>query len=231
VELPYLNVEGIYTHFSSADEADRSYTHCQLEAFRKVVEELSRAGVDIPVKHAANSAGILNVPESWLDMVRPGIMLYGYYPSAETSKRVSLRPALSWKTRLAMVKSPEPGSSISYGRTYRTGEGDVIGTLPVGYADGYSRLLSNKGSVLAGERKVPVVGRVCMDQVMVNLKGLNNVQPGDEVVLLGKQGEASLTGDDLANWLGTISYEVLTNIAGRVPRGYWSNGKLLGFLR
>ena len=175
--------------------------------------------------HAANSAALIELPETHLDLVRAGIAMYGLYPSDEVDRnRVDLRPAMSLKVRAAHVKEVPAGTGVSYGRTYVTGRPSVIATLPIGYADGYPRSLSSRGVVLVRGRRAPIVGRVCMDQCMADVTGIPGVAPGDEVVLMGRQGGEAVTADDLARLEGTINYEVVCDIAARVPRVYLPAG-------
>lgn len=210
-------LEGIFTHFACADDEDKGKTARQLELFREVLGRLEEAGIRVPIKHAANSAATLEYPASHLDMVRVGIAMYGYHPRPG-AQGVDLRPALTWKARVVQVKRLPPGTPIGYGWSYTTTCEEVIATVCVGYADGYRRGLSNNGWVLVRGKRAPVVGRVCMDQIMVRLE--EEVKPGEEVVLLGEQGGERISADDVAAWLGTISYEVLTSIGERVPRVY-----------
>lgn len=219
--LPGLFVEGIFTHFARADEKDKTYTAKQLKAFRDFVQALEEgSGNTIPLKHAANSAAIIDYPESYLDMVRPGIILYGLKPSDEVQlSRIDLRQPLSLRARVSHVKKVPAGTPISYGGKYVTGEETLIASLPIGYADGYSRLLSGKTRIIWQGRPAPVVGRICMDQTMFNASGLD-VQKGDVVTLLGQDGDYSLPVDELAEVLGTINYEVVCMISNRVPRVY-----------
>lgn len=212
-----LVLEGIFTHFACADEIDKFKTAKQLEVFLRFIRKLEEEGITVPIKHAANSAAALEFPPSHLDMVRVGIALYGYHPRPG-AMGIALEPALTWKARITQVKRVSPGTPISYGWTYRSAGEEIIATVPVGYADGYRRTLSNRGWVLVGGKRAPVVGRVCMDQFMIRLE--REVPPGTEVTLLGKQGDEAITADDLAGWLDTISYEVLTSIGSRVPRFY-----------
>lgn len=220
--LSGLEVEGIYTHFAVSEE-DRDFTLLQLERFHDLLDRLRSEGIGFPLRHAANSGAIWHVPESHLDMVRAGISLYGYHPAgaaAAAGPVARLRRALAWKTAVAQVKEVPAGTTVSYGRTYVTSGVARLATLPVGYADGYNRGLSNRGQVLVGGVRAPVVGRVCMDQIVVDVTHAGAVRPGDEVVLIGAQGGDELTADDMAAWLGTISYEVLCAIGKRVPRFY-----------
>lgn len=219
--LPGVEAEGIYTHFAAADARDKTYTLLQLEKFLTLVRQLEKAGLEFPLRHAANSAAIMEVPDSHLDLVRAGIALYGLYPSDEVDRsKVGLKPALSLKARVAHVKEVPAGFAVSYGCTYVTSRPTVIATLPLGYADGYSRLLSSKGEVLLGGQRVPVVGRVCMDQIMVDAGRVPGVRPGDEAVLIGRQGGGEISADEVARWIGTINYEVTCMVSGRVPRVY-----------
>lgn len=217
--LPGLEAEGIYTHFADSD-GDRDFTLEQLGRFLAVTERLGAAGVSFALRHAANSGAVWHVPESHLDMVRLGISLYGYHPGGSPPPGLDLRPALTWKTAVAQVKAVPAGVPVSYGRTYVTAAPETLATLPVGYADGYSRALSNRGQVLLGGRRARVAGRVCMDQIVVSVPPGVAVRAGDEAVLIGRQDAEAITADDLARLLGTISYEVLCAIGKRVPRVY-----------
>lgn len=219
--LPGLEPEGIYTHLAASD-LDREFTLEQLGRFQAVIRDLEALGITFPMRHAANSGAVWHVPEAHLDMVRLGISLYGYHPAGHEAAgdRPALRPALSWLTAVAQVKEVPPGTPVSYGRTYVTRWWERLATLPVGYADGYSRGLSNRGAVLIGGRRAPVVGRVCMDQIVVSVPAGVEVRQGDEAVLIGRQGDEAISADDLAGWLGTINYEILCAISKRVPRYY-----------
>ncbi len=231
-KLPGIIIEGLFTHLACADEKDKSYTKMQFEKFMSIWNELNRIGIIIPLKHAANSAAIIENPEIHMDIVRPGIIIYGLYPSEEVDKkRIGLKPAMSLKANVILVKDVEPGTSISYGRTFTTERKSRIATIPVGYADGYTRLLSNKGSVLLNGGKAPIVGRICMDQCMIDVTDLENeVRVGDEVILIGTQGNSTISADSIAKDLGTINYEVVSLIGKRIPRFYISNGKVSNVL-
>jgi alanine racemase len=218
-ECRHVVVEGIYSHFANADAADLTSARLQLARFREVLEWYDKQGVKPPLRHMANSGAVLQLPESHLDIVRPGILLYGVYPSAEVRKTIAVRPALSWKSRVVYFKVVKPGHPVSYGSTWETDHPVRVVTVPVGYGDGYFRSLSNVARVLIRGRKYPVVGRVCMDQIMVNLEW-ETAYNGDVVTLLGADGDEAITCEDLAEWAGTIPYEVLTNINTRVPRVY-----------
>ncbi|MDD4495867.1 MAG: alanine racemase [Eubacteriales bacterium] len=226
--LPGIIIEGLFTHFAAADEADKSYTQMQFDKFMSIWNELNRVGVFIPVKHCCNSAAIIDLPEMHLDMVRPGIILYGLYPSDEVDKsKIDLKPAMSLKANVILVKDVEEGVDVSYGRTFRTKTQSRLATLPVGYADGYSRLLSGRGKVLINGEFAPIVGRVCMDQCMVDVSGFKSeVKVGDEVVLIGSQNGQTISAEDMANWSSTINYEVVSLIGKRIPRFYIKNGEV-----
>ena len=216
--LPGLLLEGIYTHFAMADSSDKTYTLMQLERFKQVLQALEAEGLRPPLVHAANSAATLSVPDAHFDMVRPGIALYGLDPSNEVRVPEGFRPALSFKTLVAQVKLVPEGECIGYGCTYTTERPTLVATLPLGYADGFRRAPSNWGSVLIHGQEAPLIGRVCMDQCMVDVTHIPQTRIGDEVVLIGRQGEASLTAEKVAERLGTINYEVVSEILARVPR-------------
>ncbi|MFQ5902465.1 MAG: alanine racemase [Candidatus Binatia bacterium] len=222
-KLKALKLEGVFSHLSQAESVEGSYTQSQLEIFRHVVKRLRDEGYDPPLVHLANSAAVITLPSSHFTMVRPGLMLYGIHPSPEMVGQVALKPVLSWKTRILQLKRLPKGSSISYGRTFVTERESLIATLPVGYADGYHRLLSNRGAVLVRGERAPIVGRVCMDLTTVDVTDIRGVEQGDEVVLLGEQGEGTISADEMARWADTISYEILTSISARVPRIHHSS--------
>lgn len=219
-KLKGIKIEGIFTHFSEADKKDKTFTELQIARFTRVITKLEKTGIQIPVKHAANSAGILDFPSCYFDLVRPGIMIYGLYPSKQVTHTINLKAAMSFKTAVAYLKTVPPGTSIGYGRSFITQKRSVIATLPVGYADGYNRLLSNKGEVLIRGRRAPVVGRVCMDMTQVDVSHIRGVRIGDEVVLFGKQGDDEIPVDEVASNIDTINYEIVCNIGKRVPRIY-----------
>ncbi|MBE7036232.1 MAG: alanine racemase [Ruminococcaceae bacterium] len=219
--LPGLEPEGIFTHLACADCADSSSVHTQYQRFSFAVESLKREGITIPLRHVLNSAGIFDFPEYQLEMVRPGIILYGYYPSDYIhTERAKLKPVLSLKSRVIHLHSVEEGTGIGYGWTYEAQKPIQVATVPVGYADGYSRLLSNRAEMMIGGQKVPVIGRICMDQCMIDVTSVHTITVGDIITVIGKEGEASITADDLAKKTETISYEVLCDISKRVPRLY-----------
>ncbi|MDW7672991.1 MAG: alanine racemase [Bacillota bacterium] len=221
-KLPGLQVEGVFTHFATADEADKSYTLAQLNLFNRQLTELDKIGLKPPIVHAANSAGIIQYPDSHFNLVRPGLMLYGMYPSNQVDQNnVSIRPAMSFKAKVAHVKKVAKDTSISYGCTYQAPKNSVIATLPLGYADGYSRLLSNKGKVLINGHLARVVGRVCMDQIIVDVTQIPDVKVGAEVVLFGYSSEGHwLPIEEIAALAGTINYELVCKVSYRVPRIY-----------
>jgi len=217
---PGIDVEGIFTHFSEADNPESDYTDYQLKRFKALIEELAGEGICPPIKHAANSAAVYLHPDSYFDMVRIGISMYGLHPSEATKGLVDLKPALSLKARITFVKDLAHGEGVSYSRTYRATCDTKIGTVPAGYGDGYSRLLSNKAQVIIGGRRYPAVGNICMDQFMVDIGPDTTVKVEDEVVLIGRQGSEEVSADDIAAILGTINYEVVCMINTRVPRVY-----------
>ena len=214
-----LRIEGIFTHFASADEADKGYTRIQYERFLHVTDWLRHEGYDVPLRHTANSAAILGHPDTHMDMVRPGVMLYGLHPSGSSDRSAELRPAMQLKARVSYSKKVPKGTPISYGRTYSTSEETNIATIPIGYADGLMRCLSDSGEVMIGGKRYPMVGRVCMDQFMVET-GRQRVEEMDEVVIFGRQGNEVIPVEDVAVRSGTINYEVVSTIGKRVPRVY-----------
>ena len=219
--LPGIEIEGVYTHFASADDADKAFARQQLAVFTKLIDAVQHEGIDISLRHAANSAAIIDLPESHLDMVRAGIALYGLAPSAQTGlKTVNLLPAMALKARIVHLKQVPAGFPVSYGSTCRTAAPTTIATVPIGYADGYSRLLSNRGCMLVRGVRAPIAGRVCMDQTMLDVGHVEGVAVGDEVVAFGTQNGAALSADDLAAELNTINYEIVSSIMDRVPRVY-----------
>jgi alanine racemase len=204
-----IEIEGIFTHFSVADEKNKNYTETQFKKFTEVLTILEKEGIEIPIKHVGNSATFLDFPHMWLDLVRPGISIFGLYPSTEVQKTVKLIPAHSFKTRIIFLKELPVGESIGYGRTFTTKRRTKVASLPVGYADGYNRHLSNQGEVLVRGRRFPVIGRVCMDQCMIDVTNLPQVEVGDEVVLWGRQGQEEITVEEIAAKIGTINYEIV----------------------
>lgn len=223
-----LEIEGIFTHFAVADETDKSFTEKQVARFDAVIEALEEKGIEIPIKHVANSAGIIDFDNLDYDMVRAGIMLYGLYPSPEVDHDAAqLKEVMSLRTRLGLVKTLPAGEGISYGLIYETDHEQRIGTLPIGYADGYTRLLTGKTEVLVKGKRCPQVGRICMDQCMISLDGVE-AKEGETVTLFGQDGEAFISIDEIAAILGTINYEIVCMISRRVPRVYTRGGKTVG---
>lgn len=227
-KLPYIEIEGIFSHFSTSDEENREYTELQFKRFMQVVDVLEQRGLHIPIKHICNSAGIMMYPEMHLDMVRPGVILYGMYPSDEVDKTsLNLIPAMTLKSRITLVKDVEPGRGVSYGKEYITDRTTKIATVPIGYADGYLRKIAKKGRMLVHGVKVPIIGRICMDQCMIDVTNVHNIDKGDEAIIFGKEG---ITIDDVAEWLETINYEVACVIGKRIPRIYTRNGRAVKVL-
>jgi alanine racemase len=223
--LPGIEVIGAFTHFASADEADKSYTRRQFELFRAALS--SCEGPPLTLAHVANSAAVIDLPELAGTLVRPGIMLYGLYPSAEVSRTaVNLKPVMALKARVAFVKRLPAGAAVSYGRTYVTRNPETVALLPLGYADGLSRLLSNRAEVLLGGERAPLRGRVCMDQCVVGVPEGLEVRMGDEAVIFGRQGGEEISVDEVAKRSGTINYEVVCAVSGRVPRVYLRGGQV-----
>ncbi|WP_178023899.1 alanine racemase [uncultured Paenibacillus sp.] len=230
MQAPQVEVEGLFTHYATADEEDKSYTLEQFRRFQGVVDALREHEIRIPIIHTGNSAIAIDMPELSVQMVRIGIALYGLYPSDEVRRdQVRLTPVLSLKTETVRVKTLPPHSAVSYGAKYVTGQEERIATLPIGYADGYSRMLNGKAQVLIRGRRVPVAGVICMDQCMVSLQALaeeaEEIQVGEEVVLIGRQAGEEITAGELASAMGTIHYELICMLAHRVPRVYLRKGK------
>jgi alanine racemase len=222
-KLKAIKLKGIFSHFSHAESVEGQYTRKQLEIFHQLVQRLAAEGIAPPLIHLANSAATITLPEAYFNMVRPGLMLYGVYPSPEMVARISLKPVLSWKTRILQLKSVPSNTSISYGETFITKRDSLIATLPIGYADGYPRLLSNRGQALVGGKRARVAGRVCMDLTMLDVTDIGKIQQGDEVVLLGTQENDAISADEMAAWADTISYEILTSIGARIPRIHYNS--------
>ncbi|MGD9175203.1 MAG: alanine racemase [Desulfobacterales bacterium] len=220
-DLDGLELEGIFTHFASADSADKTYAKYQLDLFLNYLKHLQKAGLCPSLTHAANSGAVMDMPRSHLDIVRPGIAIYGLFPSNEVDRqRISLKSAMALKSQIIQLKKVPAGFNISYGSTYTTRQPTTIATVPIGYADGLNRLLSSRGQMLVGGQRVPIVGRVCMDLTMLDVGNVKDVQAGDEVVVFGQQGNETLTVDEMAETLNTINYEIVTGISARVPRVY-----------
>lgn len=216
----HVQVEGIYTHFANSDATDLSHARLQIERFCEVLRFYERRGLPPPpLRHMANSGAILQLPEATFDLVRPGLLLYGVYPSREIPHRVTVAPALTWKSRVVYFKVIQPGHPVGYGSTWQTDHPVRAVTVPVGYGDGYFRSMSHKAQVILRGKKYPVIGRISMDQIVVNIEW-DSAYNDDEVILIGESGGEAIAVEDLADWAGTIPYEILTNINTRVPRLY-----------
>ena len=225
--LPNIKIEGMFTHFARADETDKTSAQDQLERYLKFADKLKETGVDIPLRHCSNSAGIIDMPYANLNLVRAGISIYGIYPSEEVCKEnVPLKPVMELKSHITLIKEVEAGVPVSYGGTFVTKQKTRIATIPVGYADGYPRQLSNKGRVLIHGKSAPILGRICMDQFMVDVTDIPQAQELDEVTLLGTDGEASVTVEELGELSGRVPYEFVCDISKRVPRVYKKNGQV-----
>lgn len=223
-----LRLGGAFTHFASADDYEGDapdYTRMQFDRFQRAVAHLRARGLALPVRHCANSAAVISYPEMHLELARPGIILYGIDPSDQCAGRLDYRPVMSLKSTVASIKRIGRGTQVSYGRTYRAPRDIDVAVVPIGYADGYSRALSGRGRMLVGGRYAPVVGRVCMDQLMIDVTGIPDVKRGDEVVAFGRQGGNAITAAELAEQIGTIPYEVTCLISKRVPRVYLRGGR------
>ncbi len=214
-----IEIKGVFTHFASSDTKDKRFARRQLREFHRALETLARHGVEPELIHAANSGAILDLPESYFSMVRPGIVTYGYYPSFETSESIPLQPAMRLKTTVSLVKWIEKGDAVSYNGRFVARRKTRIATLPIGYADGITRVLTGRASVLIHGKKFPIVGTICMDQVMVDV-GKEDVRVGDEAVLIGRQKRAVIDAWDLASAIGTVPLETVTAVTSRVPRTY-----------
>jgi len=219
-DLPNLSIEGIFTHFATSDQRDLSFAREQLKRFQSFYDKLKRAGLSIPIRHAANSAAIIQFPESHFELVRPGISLYGFAPSSQIGRNAGLEPVLSWKAKVSHVKMIKTGETVSYGRTFQAAYPTRVATIPVGYADGLRRALSNRGEMLIHGRRSTIIGRICMDQTMLEVTKIPGVKVGDIVTILGKDSHEQISATEMAEWIGTISYEVVCGISGRVPRIY-----------
>ncbi len=218
--LPGLELTGVLSHFADADLQDRNFTDWQLTRFVTLEEQIRNRGISVPFWHLSNSAAVMNFPGAFFNMVRPGIMLYGYPPSESFAGKVPLKLVLSWRTRIIHLKEVPPGTRLSYGGTFVTRRRSRIATLPVGYADGYPRRLSNRAQVLVGGRRAPVVGTVTMDMILADVTDIDGVALGDGATLIGKDGTETITAWDVARWSDTIAYEILCTIGARVPRHY-----------
>lgn len=228
-KLPYLEIDGLFTHFAIADDDDDEYTMLQYNRFNTLCSRIREAGVKVPLCHCCNSAALMRFPEFHMDMVRPGIILYGLMPSDFVSKDIlNLKPAMSLKAQITNIKTVEKGTSVSYGRKFKTKNNETkIATVPIGYADGYSRILSDKTEMIVKGKKCRQVGNICMDQCMIDVTDVNNINIGDEVILFGKSSEgAEIPIENIASIMGTINYEILCVIGKRIPRVYMRGGKV-----
>lgn len=227
--LPGIQIDGCFTHFARMDERDKTKAKEQFRRYMDFIAQMETAGISIPVKHVSNSAGIMEMPEVHLDMVRDGICIYGLYPSEEVVKeRLPLIPAMQWKAYVSYVKTLPAGVEIGYGGTYTTTKETIVATIPVGYADGYPRSLSNQGCVLIHGQRAPILGRICMDQFMVDVSEISDVQTGDLVTLFGTDGDEVLSVEEVANLSGSFHYEFVCDVGKRVPRVYYRHGEIIG---
>lgn len=220
-KLSNLKIKGLFSHFATADEKDKTYARQQLAHYNDIYEKLKQAGLDITVRTFANSAAIMEIPDAHFDMVRPGIVLYGCYPSGEVDRnQLSIKPVMSVKANIVHLKKVQPGFSVSYGRKFTTERESLIATLTLGYADGYPRYLSGKGRVIVNGVYAPVVGNICMDQCMIDVTDVPDVKLGDEVILMGKQGDLEILADEIGEKTGTINYEIVCAFGQRLPKVY-----------
>ena len=227
-QLPNLEIEGIFTHFAKSDEADKSFTRLQFDRFMRMVEALENKGLVIPLKHISNSSAIIDLPEYNLDIVRPGIILYGYYPSDEVKKeRIDIKPAMTLRTVISNIKTLPAETGISYNHVYTTPAEARIATVPIGYADGYPRTLTGKGQVFVAGRRVTIEPRICMDQMMFDATGLGDVKVGDEVIYFGYGNKDWPSVDEVAKTFGTINYEIICMMGRRLPRVYIKDGRVI----
>jgi alanine racemase len=229
--LPNLRMEGIYTHFATSDERDKGFARQQMEQFEGILDAARRAGFEFSLRHAANSGAILDLPEAHFDGVRVGVALYGLYPSDEVSKNVALQPILSLHSRVGRIRALPAGAGVGYGRTWIASRPTTVALIPIGYGDGYRRSLSNRGVILIGGQRAPLIGRVSMDQIMADVTDIPGVAQDDPVVLIGAQGGEKLTADEVAALAGTINYEITTGLMPRLPRIYVSGGEVVDILR
>lgn len=227
-KLSNVKIEGIFSHFSTADEKDKKYSYLQFNKYKLFISELEERGLNVEIKDICNSAAIMEMPEAYCDGVRPGIILYGYYPSDEVDKsKLDIKPVMTWKANIVHLKVLNEGKYVGYGRKFKTERKSIIATLPVGYADGYTRMFSGRAKVIINGKFAPVVGNICMDQCMIDVTDIENVKVGDEVILMGGHGNIKFDADDIANTLGTIKNEVICMISKRVPRVYIKGGQVV----
>lgn len=223
-KLPNIEIEGLFSHFCTADEVNKEYSYKQFEKYNWFYSKLVESHVKIKMRDIANSAAIMELPETHYDATRPGIILYGYYPSDEVDRDLlNIKTVLTWKANIVHIKTLEKDQYIGYGRKFKTERKSVIATLPVGYADGYTRMMSGKAKVIINGKFAPVVGNICMDQCMIDVTDIGDVNVGDEVILMGNDGNLKFDADDIAHMLGTINYEIICMISKRVPRVYMKN--------
>lgn len=226
-KLPNIEIEGLFSHFCTADETDKTYSNIQFDKYNWFYEKLMQKGVKINIRDIANSAAIMELPDTHYDGTRPGIILYGYYPSNEVDKNeLSIKTIMTLKTNVMYVKTLEKDEYIGYGRKFVTKRKSIVATLPIGYADGYTRMMSGKAKVIINGKFAPVVGNICMDQCVIDVTDVGDVKVGDEVILMGDDGNLKFNADDMAEILGTINYEVVCMISKRVPRVYIQDGKI-----
>lgn len=221
-DLPCVTIEGIYTHFATADQHDLTYARKQLEIFQRIYNYIKAKGLTIPIRHAANSAAIIQMPEAHFEVVRPGIILYGLPPSLQVGRQLGLESVMSWKAQVAHVKTINTGESVGYGQTFKAAYPTKVATIPVGYADGLRRALSNRGEVLIHGSRSTIIGRICMDQAMLEVTKIPGVTVGDVVTLLGRDGDEVVDATEMAVLVDTINYEIMCGISKRVPRVYTS---------
>ncbi len=228
--MPEIEIEGMFTHFSVADDItnNKDYTLSQINNFKSIIEDLEANGLHIPLKHCCNSGGMINFPDMQLDMVRAGVVLYGLYPSEEIIGKIDLKPAMSLKTVVSQVKTIPKGTSVSYGRTFVSDKDIKVASVAIGYADGYSIKFSNNSEMLVHGNRAKILGRVCMDQLMLDVSDIENVSEGDEVIVFGSDGQNNISVDELAKNIGTINYEIVCLIGKRVPRIYLESGNIIG---
>jgi alanine racemase len=217
-QYKHIKVEGNFSHLATAEWQDKTYAQVQIRRFEELRTELKKLNIRIPVWHICNSGGTVHFPEAHYDMVRCGLMLYGVYPSQKMEQPISIRPAMAWKSRIVAIKSIHKGDSVSYGRNWTTEKDEIIGVIPVGYHDGYSKRLTNQSQVIVKNERVPTIGDICMDNTMILLSDVPDVQLGDEVILMGNEEQNNISVDEMAKWNGSISYESLCTIGRRVPR-------------
>jgi len=220
LSLKNIFVEGIFTHFAASESGNKKFAYQQLALFQELLHELKKNGAEFPIVHCANSGGVLDIPDAYFDMVRPGLILYGYYPSSEIKNKIELKPVMNFKSKVTFIKKVKPHTGISYGRKYFTKEDTFIGSIPIGYGDGYWRLLTNKSKVCINKKLYRTVGAITMDWTMIELGKVRKVKVGDDVLLMGSENGINLGADKLAKLVGAIPYEMICSVADRVNRVY-----------